>query len=115
MALSDLSNRERELVRRCMQAAADGPYFPDWEFLTIMGVSRDEVRTVCGSWPQVDESRERVRLSINNTLNNLTGYPHGMTETLEAEVGADMEEIERVFRKWRGDADHHRAEPKPCT
>ena len=91
MALCNLSDPEREIIRRCVQAAAEGPYFPDREFATIFGVSRDEVRAVLRSWPSVDETSETVTLSINNALNNLTGYPHRLDGQLVADIGVDRE------------------------
>ncbi len=32
MALFDLTDREQEIVLRCLEAAANGPFVPDCEF-----------------------------------------------------------------------------------
>src|SRR4029077_19527488 len=75
MPLSDLDQAEREVVRDCLRAAAEGPFFDDWEFHTLFGLKRDEVKNVLESWPNLDENNESVVLAINNSLNNLLGYP----------------------------------------
>src|SRR6266567_1234624 len=70
MSLTDLDEQERDVVRQCLQAAVDGPFFPDWEFGTIFGLERDEVRRVLRSWPEIDETDQNVVTAINNSFNN---------------------------------------------
>ena len=99
--LNGLTPDERELVRRSLVAAVEGPYFPDWEFQTLFGVKRAEVADVVRKWPAVDESRDVARLAIDNALANLLGYPHGRTAQLESELGVTTARLEQVFTKWR--------------
>ena len=65
MPLANLDEREREVVRECLRAAVDGPFFPDWEFSTIFGLTRDEVKQVLRSWPELNEADESVVRAIN--------------------------------------------------
>jgi hypothetical protein len=37
MRLVDLSKEETALLLAAFKAAAEGPFFPDWEFPTLMG------------------------------------------------------------------------------
>ncbi len=46
MPLTDLDERERDVVRQCLKAAVESPFFPEWEFGTIFGLERDDVRRV---------------------------------------------------------------------
>jgi len=46
MRLANLDERERDVVRQCLQAAVDGPFFPEWEFGIIFRLERDEVKQV---------------------------------------------------------------------
>jgi hypothetical protein len=101
MTLNGLTADEREVVRRSLVAAAEGRYFPDWEFQTLFGVTRVQVAEVLRAWPAIDESREFVQLAINNTFSNLLGYPHGKTGQLERELGVTTTRLEQVFTKWR--------------
>jgi hypothetical protein len=101
MGLADLTRDEREVERRCLVEAADGPYFPDWEFETLFGVTRSEVSDIIHTWPSVDDRREVVRIAIGNAFANLLGYPHGDIPRLERAVGIRAERIEAVFLKWR--------------
>jgi len=101
MALSALTEEEADVVRRCVRAAAEGPFFPDLEFHTLFGLERAEVAAVAARWPQLDDKEEDVRLAINNTLNNLLGYPHDRPEAFRELIGAPWEEVQRIFSKWR--------------
>lgn len=100
MGEPDLSVEDEALIRRCLQLAADGPYFPDWEFQTLFGRTRGQVRTIASTWPNVD-NLALANLAVNNAMNNLTGYPHGLDTRLESETGATLEHIRTVFGKWR--------------
>jgi hypothetical protein len=103
VALADLSDTEREVVRECLRAAVEGPFFPEWEFHTLFGVTRAEVKGVVNSWPNVDESDETVILAINNSLNNLLGYPLGREEEDWPKfISVSREEVGRIFLKWKG-------------
>ena len=68
LPLSDLNSREREVVRECLQAAVEGPFFPEWEFSTLFGLTRDEVRKVLSSWPDGNESDKFVVAAINKLI-----------------------------------------------
>jgi hypothetical protein len=105
MGLAQLSSQERELIKRCLRAAVEGPFFPNVEFHTLFGIERMEVAAVLAKWPEVDESAEHVNLAINNSLGNLLGYPHDKYAAFKEFVGETFEEIERVFHKWRGERD----------
>ena len=102
MALTDLDAREREVVLQCLCAAAAGPFFPDWEFRTLFGIDRSDVQAIVDAWPDVDEERETVSLAINNSMNNLLGYPHGRAEEWAKYISVPTNEVRRIFDKWRG-------------
>ncbi len=101
MSLADLEQSEREVVRQCLNAAVNGPFFPDWEFHTLFGLERIEVKSVLESWPKLDETKEEVQVAINNTLNNLLGYPHGCEREWPQFISVSSNEVKRVFKKWR--------------
>ncbi len=89
MQTPGLTTDDQLLLGRCLRAAAEGPYFPDWEFHTLFGLTRAEVATVAKEWPGVTDEAT-THLAINNALNNLLGYPHGMQDRLEADLGVDV-------------------------
>lgn len=70
-----LSSTDIHLVQECLNAAVDGPFFPDWEFHILMGLERDDVRQVASEWPATLNADTRD-LAVTNVLNNLLGYPH---------------------------------------
>jgi len=75
--INKLSQREQQTVDECLKAAALGTFFPDWEFQTLFGVSREEVKAVAQKWPAIDKIDEIVGAAIVGSLGHLLGYPHG--------------------------------------
>lgn len=78
MPRENLDEREREVVRECLQAAVKGPFFPDWEFETLFGLTREEVGKVLLSWPTPNESDESVVQAI---LDKWKSRPHHGSDT----------------------------------
>lgn len=95
-----LTQRESEVVRAVLQAAVEGPFFPDWEFTTLMGVERSETRAVLVAWPDFHDTDDNRR-AINNAFVNLLGYPHDQWGAWAAFCDADKDEIEHTFERWR--------------
>ena len=101
--LRTLTDSERELVRQCLEAAAYGPFFADGEFHTLFGLEREEVVAVLSRWPDIDDSDEVARLAVNNSMNNLVGYPHRCEREWPEFIAEPRTEVLRVLRKWRAD------------
>ena len=60
MGIERLSPSDVEVVRECLDAAVRGPFFPDSEFHTLIGLTSDEVDAVLASpGDPRRESRER--------------------------------------------------------
>ena len=104
LALVDLNSHEREVVRECLHAAAYGPFFPESQFETIFfGLSRDQVKRILSLWPDVNESDEHVVEAINNSINNLLGYPtRNKRELWPKFVSVSHTELSRILDKWKG-------------
>jgi hypothetical protein len=103
MALVDLTDDEREVVFRAMCCIATGRLIPDWEFHTLFGIELFELEAVIAQWPDVDDSDAVTRLAINNSMNNLLGYPHRMSgELWWRQLRVSRSEVARIFSKWRG-------------
>ena len=95
-----MSNRDSEIIKNCLDAAVQGPFFPDWEFSTLMGFGRDEIRAIAESWPDT-ESPEDQDDAVNNVLNMLLGYPHQKWSVWEQFSTAEPREIAEVLARWR--------------
>ena len=52
------------------------------------------------AWPDVDDSSELVRSAINNSFNNLLGYPHAFQDNWDPRLAYSRAEVHRVFSKW---------------
>lgn len=60
---------DQEVILQCLLAAADGPFFPDWEFSTLFGFEREEIRRTASTWPDTDDGAEHGD-AINATPKN---------------------------------------------
>ena len=101
MTLKDLTENELAIVKQCMMCVADGKVIlHDWEFHSIMGVGIDEFLEILALWPNINENEERVKMAINNSLNNLIGYSHGKQKSWDRIMEAPISEIESVLQKW---------------
>jgi hypothetical protein len=107
---SRLSEADRELVGRALEAAVAGPYFPDWEMHTIMGFRWEELAQIADAWPETvaiagdhHEPAEIQRVAVNNVLANFIGYPHRQWDRLTKELGgADSDRLIELLFAWRG-------------
>ena len=92
----DLDQLDADTVRivaGCLRAATEGPFFPEWEFQTLFGVTRDEVREVRRSWPVETVESSVFKAAVIGSMNHLLGYPHGPWAAVNAYVDAPPEEV----------------------
>jgi hypothetical protein len=102
-----LSAQERDLIAAALAAAIHGPYFPDWEFASLIALEREEIAEILTAWPEAtvvtswETDAERVQaIAVNNVLTNLLGYPHGLWNTLAAQLTAGEAEIRSLRARW---------------
>ncbi|MGH8890205.1 MAG: hypothetical protein ACRDV3_10705 [Acidothermaceae bacterium] len=86
------------MARETLCAAVDGPFFPDWEFTTLFGSERDEVREVLADWPHTDDPGRQFS-AVNNAMNNLLGYPHGRDNEWSDYLSVDRDQLAEIL--WR--------------
>jgi len=98
-----LTQRQSQVIGRCLRAAAYGPFFPDGEFDSICGLARSEVAAVADQWPVVIKSADHVNRAVSNSLNNLLGYPikKERLEKLDDYLDVEPGELRDVFTAWR--------------
>jgi hypothetical protein len=101
MKLSQLSSKERKVIYECIKAVAEGPFFPDWEFQTLFGIERKELKSFVSSWPNIDDSDEAVILAINNSMANLVGYPHGKEREWRKYISVSPNEVSAILLEWK--------------
>ncbi|TWT12769.1 hypothetical protein [Reyranella sp. CPCC 100927] len=97
MATNTLTEHQIEVVRNCLVAAIEGPFFEDWEFHTLIGIDRLELKEILEKWPATDSRDENA---ARNVMGNLLGYPHGQDGALLRYVSGGRTEIESVFETW---------------
>ena len=101
MKLTKLTCKQKEIVYECMKAAVEGPFFPDWEFETLFGINRNELKSIVNAWPDIDDTDETVSLAINNSMANLIGYPHGKKGEWRKYISVSPEEVSAILQSWK--------------
>ena len=101
MSLQHCTDEDRAIIAESLKAAAEGPFFPDWEFSTLFGIERTEVAEVAQLWPHVNEFDKRVELAVNNALGNLAGYPHGHEHDWDRFVSVPPARLLEALKRWR--------------
>ena len=86
---------------QALRAAANGPFFPDWEFQTLFGLERSEVSAIAASWPEPTASPEKVSIAVSNSLNNLLGYPHQKDAVWSQWLSVDRYQLNALSNKLR--------------
>lgn len=90
-----------KILGECLNAVVNGPFIPDWEFHTLFGLTRNEVNAVLQAWPMVEERDNTVRTVINNSLNNLLGYPIDNPEKWAEFISVSKNQLEEIYLDWR--------------
>jgi hypothetical protein len=101
-SINNLTVSEIEIVKQCLEAAYVGTFFPEWEFEILFGIEREVLNQMLKVWPDIDESDSKVIRSINNTLNNLIGYPHNKEKEWDIYISVSPDKVSNIFSKWRG-------------
>src|SRR5256885_16434337 len=99
MDLNNLTDADTVIVGQALRAAADGPFFPDWEFPTLFGLERSELRAIADAWPKPAASRDDVEMAVNNSLNNLLGYPHRQDVVWSEWISVDRNQLKKLFNR----------------
>jgi hypothetical protein len=102
MHLERLSKSESRVVGEVLRAAADGPFFPDWEFHSLFGLEREEVRRIADDWPLPTAPPDDVVVAVNNSMNMMLSYPHRKHDMWEDWISVDQHAVNELFNRLRG-------------
>ncbi len=98
------------VLTRCLQETVRGPYFPDWKFHTLIGLTSAEVEHIGSTGPEApstmfknDGAHHATPVAADNVANNLVDYPHGVSRAdLEVALGCVLAEVANATATWRG-------------
>jgi hypothetical protein len=96
-----LDKQDLKIIGECLNAVARGPFLPPREFHTLMGLNPKELLDIVDLWPNVDIASEQVQLAVNNSMNNLLGYPHHCEDVWPQYLSVPALEVARIFEKFR--------------
>ncbi len=101
-----LSYRDHEIIQQCLRASAEGPFFPDEEFSTLFGFSRDTFREVIKGYEPEDDMPVHEGIAVHNALNNLLGYPIDSPDEWHQWISASRDEVTGVLQRWMAHYDY---------
>jgi ssRNA-specific RNase YbeY (16S rRNA maturation enzyme) len=94
-----LTHDSIKIIRQCLYAATEGPFFPDWEFETLFGINRDLVRSVYASWPETQVNEKELIRAIIGSMGHLLGYPHGHSDLWFQYIPVTHERVNEVLNE----------------
>jgi hypothetical protein len=109
MFAETLSAADRDLALQCLLAAADGPFFGEFEFLSLMGMSREDVREVAESL-RGSQTHPKLANAVGSSLNNLLRFPHRRDAMLSSWIPGGRGAIEQFETRWDNLLDRNDAE-----
>ncbi|MEQ1775594.1 MAG: hypothetical protein ABL891_17595 [Burkholderiales bacterium] len=101
-----LSAHDHKIIAEALRAAAEGPFFPDWEFHTLFGLEREEVRAYAKSYHPATDVPVKMGYAVHNAIGNLLGYPHGKESEWSNWLSVTRSELNAVFERWRSEYDY---------
>lgn len=102
------------VISKALAASLDNDIFPDWEFSTLMAVDQNVVQQTLDSWPLpapiksdwAASARDERDVVVNNVLNMLLGYPHGLDgEAFAERLGCSQRDVATALLIWRDEED----------
>ncbi len=103
MNFAELTEKQKKIIGECLDAAANGPFFPEWEFSTLFGLERSEVAKIAKDWPNIDLDGAFVDLAINNALCNLWGYPIDKESAWDSLISVSRSEVGELLALYQGE------------
>lgn len=97
-----LTEREQDVIRQCMNTIFKSPYIDNPEFETRLGIDRKALQKVMQCWPDLNDSDEHsvVFLAINNCLNEICYGIDISPSDWALWFDASIEDVRAVFEKW---------------
>ena len=92
--------RDTNAIQAALRAASEGPYVSEWEFHTIIGLTRSEVRHVLAQCPNTDDPKIQD-LAVNNVLLKRIGYPQGQDDTLAQQLPVSPAALRAILDRWQ--------------
>lgn len=99
MNLNSLSKNDLEVIKNCLTFSEDERVFPEWEFETLFGISRELFSAISREWPAVDLENQNVEIAIIGCLNNILGYLNMSDKDWKKNFSFNHDELLKILRK----------------
>lgn len=111
MKFDELKKEDIEIIKKCLHAAAYGPFFidqdakddPFWEIGTLFGLEMKELREIADSFPECKADVKEVDRAVSNSINHLLGYPHKASQDVwDRYIPISADELEKLLDRITG-------------
>ena len=92
-------NPDYKIHREALLAAVNGPFFPDWEFQTIFGLTRTEIEDIAIAFAPDTPIAGDAAWALRGSIGNLIGYPHGQEAIWSEWISVTHSELEDAFTR----------------
>jgi hypothetical protein len=101
MALSELSEKDRQIIFQCLNAIAKGKFLED-DYEARLGIEKEKLNEIVTTFPDIDDSDDDsdAALAINNSLNEVCHGIRFSDEEWEQWFDFSKSEIEEVYWSW---------------
>ncbi|MCA9394607.1 MAG: hypothetical protein KC900_10415 [Candidatus Omnitrophica bacterium] len=96
-----LTDKDIQIIRECLEAAVKGPFFPDWETHSLIGLEKCEIQALSKVWWEERIESPKLALAVNNVLVNLLHYSHGEEKTWSSFISVSPGEPGLLYRRIR--------------
>ena len=98
MKLNNLSKNDLEIIKNCLIFSEDERLFPEWEFETLFGISREQFRAISRDLPAVDSESQNVEMAVIGCLNHILGYLHMSDKDWKKNFSFSHDQLLRILR-----------------
>jgi hypothetical protein len=88
------------VIGECFALATEGSVFPEWEFRTLFGRSRDELREVAAQLTKEATVTRPTAKAVQNVCANVFGYPGVTAAEWNKWVSVSAAEARVCFDRW---------------
>ncbi|WP_449221597.1 hypothetical protein [Tistrella mobilis] len=99
--LDAISPDAMKIAGECLRATVKGPFFPDWEFQTLIGVERNVAKILLDAWPKQSLDDVEFYCAVMASMTNLLGYPHGDDEIWSDYISCPPHRVRDVIEEFK--------------
>lgn len=90
-------NPDYKIHREALFAAVKGPFFEDWEYHSLFGLTTAEIEDIASAFAPDTPTAGDVARALRGSIGNLIGYPHRQEAVWSEWISVTRSELEDAF------------------